>query len=103
MYLGVLARSSEIALRRALGMRRVALGCMFLVEGAIVGAIGGAAGGAAGMTAVLAYSTSEGWAPVIPWYSALWGIGVGILSGTLSAVYPAVVASRANPAQLIRA
>jgi macrolide transport system ATP-binding/permease protein len=102
MYLGVLARSSEIALRRALGMRRAALGCMFLVEGAIVGAIGGAAGGAAGMAAVLAYAASEGWAPVIPWYAALWGIGVGVVSGTLSAVYPAVVASRANPAQLIR-
>jgi macrolide transport system ATP-binding/permease protein len=102
MYLGVMARSSEIALRRALGMRRVALGCMFLVEGAIVGVIGGAAGGAAGMAAALAYAAGEGWAPVIPWYAAPWGIGVGILSGTLSAVYPAVVASRANPAQLIR-
>lgn len=102
MYLGVLARSGEIALRRALGMRRGALGCMFLVEGAIVGAIGGAAGGAAGMAAVLAYSASEGWVAVIPWYAAMWGIAVGTVSGTLSALYPAVVASRANPAQLIR-
>jgi macrolide transport system ATP-binding/permease protein len=102
MYLGVLARSGEIALRRALGMRQGALGCMFLVEGAIVGMIGGTAGGSAGMAAVLAYAANEGWVPAIPFYAALWGIGVGTISGTLSAVYPAVVASRANPAQLIR-
>ena len=102
MYLGVLARSSEIALRLALGMRRAALAAMFLVEGAIVGGIGGAAGGAVGVAAVLAYSASEGWASVIPWYAAAWGIAAGIASGTLSAVYPAVAASRAKPAQLIR-
>lgn len=92
----------EIALRRALGMRRAAIGGMFLVEGAVVGLIGGAAGGAVGMAAVLVYAGSEGWVPVVPWYAAVWGIALGLGSGIVSAVYPAVVASRANPAQLIR-
>ncbi len=103
MYLGVLARSSEIALRLALGMRRGVLASMFLVEGAVVGALGGAAGAAVGMGAVLAYASIEGWSAVIPWYTSLWGIGAGLASGTLSAVYPAVLAMRSNPAQLIRA
>ncbi|MCH6468980.1 ATP-binding cassette domain-containing protein [Sinomonas terrae] len=102
MYLGVLARTAEIALRRALGMRRAAVAGMFLVEGAMVGLIGGAAGGAVGMAAVLAYARSEGWAPAVPWYAAGWGIALGLGSGIVSAVYPALVASRANPAQLIR-
>ncbi|WP_223940310.1 hypothetical protein [Arthrobacter sp. StoSoilB22] len=86
----------------ALGMRRTALASMFLVEGAVVGALGGIAGAAAGMGAALAYAANEGWVPVIPADAALWGIAADLLSGTLSAVYPAVVASRANPAQLIR-
>lgn len=86
----------------ALGMRRTALASMFLVEGAVVGALGGIAGAAGGMGAALAYAANEGWVPVIPADAALWGIAAGLLSGTLSAVYPAVVASRANPAQLIR-
>ncbi|MCM0615790.1 hypothetical protein MOD31_07130 [Paenarthrobacter sp. TYUT067] len=86
----------------ALGMRRTALASMFLVEGAVVGALGGIAGAAVGMGAALAYAANEGWVPVIPADAALWGIAAGLLSGTLSAVYPAVVASRANPAQLIR-
>lgn len=103
MYLGVLARSSEIALRLALGMRRGVLVSMFLTEGAVVGVLGGAAGAAVGMGAVLAYASSEGWAAVLPWYASLWGIGAGLASGTLSAVYPALLAMRSNPAQLIRA
>jgi macrolide transport system ATP-binding/permease protein len=102
MYVGVLARTQEIALRLALGMRRGALASMFLVEGALVGALGGVAGAAAGMGSALAYSANEGWIPVIPADASILGITAGLLSGTLSAVYPAVVASRANPAQLIR-
>ncbi|MEV7662385.1 ATP-binding cassette domain-containing protein [Paenarthrobacter sp. NPDC089316] len=102
MYLGVTARFNEIALRRALGMRRWPLGCMFLLEGAIVGAVGGAAGGSIGMGAVLAYAAGEGWVPAIPWFAALWGICAGTLSGTIAAAYPAIVASKADPAQLIR-
>ncbi len=103
MYLGVLTRSSEIALRLALGMRRWPLAGMFLLEGAVVGVLGGAAGAAVGMGSVLLYASAEGWAAVIPWYAAFWGIGAGMASGTLSALYPALVASRSNPAQLIRA
>ncbi|MFJ6534899.1 ATP-binding cassette domain-containing protein [Paenarthrobacter sp. NPDC091711] len=103
MYLGVLARSHEIALRLALGMRRGPLAAMFLLEGAVVGVLGGAAGAAVGMGSVLLYASAEGWAAVIPWYASLWGIGAGMASGTLSALYPALVASRSNPAQLIRA
>ncbi|UKA51799.1 ATP-binding cassette domain-containing protein [Arthrobacter sp. FW305-123] len=103
MYVGVLARSQEIALRLALGMRKSALASMFLMEGAVVGTLGGIAGAALGLGAALAYATSEGWAPVVPETAALWGIGAGLLSGLLSAVYPAAVASRSNPAQLIRA
>ncbi|MCT9868041.1 ABC transporter ATP-binding protein/permease [Paenarthrobacter aurescens] len=103
MYMGVLARSSEIALRLALGMRRGVLASMFLTEGAVVGALGGAAGAAAGMGAVLAYASSEGWVSVIPWYASTWGIGAGLVSGTLSAVFPAILAMRSNPALLIRA
>ena len=102
MYLGVLGRSQEIALRLALGMRRSALASMFLMEGAVVGVLGGTAGSAVGVGAALAYAENEGWVPVIPATAALWGIGAGLLSGLLSAVYPAAVASRANPAQLIR-
>ncbi|MBT2587236.1 ATP-binding cassette domain-containing protein [Arthrobacter sp. ISL-95] len=103
MYLGVLARSHEIALRLALGMRRGPLASMFLLEGAVVGVLGGAAGASVGMGSVLLYASAEGWAAVIPWYASLWGIGAGMASGTLSALYPALVASRSNPAQLIRA
>ncbi|OFI39418.1 hypothetical protein BIU82_13890 [Arthrobacter sp. SW1] len=102
MYLGVLARSSEIALRRALGMRRSSLAAMFLSEGSLVGTLGGVAGSAAGTAAVLIYSAAEGWAPSIPWYTAAWGIGVGLISGIASAVYPALAATKADPAQLIR-
>ena|GEM_PF-2527672 len=102
MYLGALARSKEIALRRALGMRRTSIASMFLAEGAIVGLIGGAAGSVLGMLTVLAYASAEGWSPALPWYLAPLGIGIGLVSGVLSAGYPAWRASKSLPAQLIR-
>ncbi|MDR6987323.1 hypothetical protein J2Y66_001805 [Paenarthrobacter nitroguajacolicus] len=67
-------------------------------EGAVAGVLGGGAGAAVGMGAVLAYASTEGWAAVIPWYASLWGIAADLASGTVSAVHPAVLSMRSNPA-----
>ncbi|WP_284974261.1 ATP-binding cassette domain-containing protein [Arthrobacter sp. efr-133-TYG-104] len=102
MYLSVQARSGEVALRRALGASRWSIARMFLVEGIIIGSAGGLAGSVLGTSAVVAIAAANRWTPVItPTMPAL-GIAVGVLTGAISAVYPAIVAARADPAMILR-
>lgn len=103
MYLTVQTRRSEIALRRALGTSRASIARMFILEGLLVGLGGGLAGGAVGVLGVLAFCLSQEWTPVLGPESVWTGIAAGAATGVLSAVYPAIAASRADPAQAIRA
>lgn len=103
MYLTVQTRRSEIALRRALGMSRSSIGRMFIFEGLLVGLGGGLAGGALGVLGVLAFCLSQQWTPVLGPEAVWTGVAAGAVTGVLSATYPAIAASKANPAQAIRA
>lgn len=101
MYLSVLARSSEIALRRALGLSRSGVAARFLVEGVLIGAIGGALGALGGVMGVLLVSMAQGWeAQISPWLVPL-SMGIGVISGLTSAVVPAVIASRQPPSSAL--
>lgn len=102
MYLTVQTRKSEIALRRAIGTSRASIRRMFVLEGLLVGTGGGLAGGAAGMVALLLVCLQQGWTPVLGLEAVTMGVAAGAVTGVLAAVYPAVSASRANPAQAIR-
>jgi macrolide transport system ATP-binding/permease protein len=103
MYLTVQTRRPEIALRRALGTSRMSIGRMFILEGLLVGLGGGLAGGAVGVLAVVAFCLSQEWTPVLGPESVWTGVIAGAATGVLSALYPAIAASRADPAQAIRA
>ena len=103
MYLTVQTRRSEIALRRALGMSRSSIGRMFIFYGLLVGLGGGLAGGALGVLGVLAFCLSQQWTPVLGPEAVWTGVAAGAATGVLSALYPAIAASKADPAQAIRA
>lgn len=103
MYLSVQARTSEIALRRALGTSRVTIANMFLLEGVFVGLAGGLAGAVLGLVSVVSVSAVQGWTPVLDGTLPLLGILCGGVTGALAAAYPALVAARADPAQALRA
>lgn len=103
MYLTVQTRRSEIALRRALGTSRFSIGRMFIFEGLLVGLGGGLAGGAVGVLGVLAFCLSQEWTPVLGPEPVWTGVAAGAATGVLSALYPAIAASKADPAQAIRA
>lgn len=103
MYLTVLTRRPEIALRRAIGTSRASIRRMFVIEGLLVGTGGGLAGGAAGMLALLVFCLQQGWTPVLGLDAVAMGVAAGAVTGVLAATYPAISASRADPAQAIRA
>lgn len=102
MYLTVQSRSSEIALRRAIGASRSLIFRLFLLEGLMVGSIGGLLGGAIGTLFTLVISASSGWTPVLPPTLTGIGLSVGAVTGVVSSIYPAWLASRKDPANAIR-
>ncbi|MFJ5957683.1 ATP-binding cassette domain-containing protein [Paenarthrobacter sp. NPDC092416] len=102
MYLTVQSRSAEIALRRAIGSSRWLICRSFILEGFIVGITAGSLGGIIGTMTTLCVSWIQAWPPVLP--SDLWLVGIllGTATGIVSAIYPAWVASRKDPAIAIR-
>jgi len=99
---GVMERTSEIGLRRAIGATRGHIAVQFLFESASMGIIGGIIGASVGVLIVVAVSAYQVWTPVldpvVPFLAPLVGGGVGLLSGT----YPAVHAARLEPVEAFR-
>ena len=102
MYLTVQSRSAEIALRRAIGSTRWLVCRTFILEGLIIGAIAGLAGGILGTATTIIVSLIQGWPPVLPSEMAWVSFILGTTTGVVSAIYPAWVASRKDPAIAIR-
>lgn len=102
LYTSVQSRRTEIALRRAIGASKSSIVRIFLWEGTFVGLAGGLAGVSLGTLGILLASLQLGWVPVMA-SSWLWvGLGLGAVTGMLSAAYPAYLAAQAQPAEAIR-
>lgn len=99
MYLSVHSRAGEIALRRALGAPRSHVADLFLSEGGLIGLIGGVVGGLAGVIGVVLVSSGQGWEATIQ-PSATWiGLPLGVVTGIVAAIIPALTAARQDPVQ----
>lgn len=102
MVIAVLERRGEIGVRRAIGATRKHIAMQFVVESALLSLIGGIMGVALGAALTVGYATREGWAVDVPlqWLAA--GVGIALLVGALAGLYPAVRASRLDPAEAVR-
>jgi putative ABC transport system permease protein len=74
MIIGVLERSSEIGLRRALGATKANIRTQFLSEAILLAMLGGIVGVLAGIIATGIDASTKGWAVVIP--PLAWGGGL---------------------------
>lgn len=102
MVVSVMARSSEIGLRRAMGATRASVAALFLTEGALSGALGGLAGSAVAAVAVVGVSWVNSWTAVVEPSLAVVGPAVGILAGLIASAYPALRAASIQPALAVR-
>ena len=113
-FLLVAERRSELAVLRAMGARRRDLRALVLIEALIVGVLAGFAGVAIGVSAgLIADNVVLGMLPDIPFkpdhliafpidvVAAAWSLGVA--ASVLGAFVPAIAASRADPADALRA
>jgi macrolide transport system ATP-binding/permease protein len=100
---GVMERTGEIGLRRAIGATRTHIAAQFLFESASMGVVGGVIGAGAGVLIVVAVSAYQVWTPVLdpaaPFLAPLVGGAIGLLSGA----YPALRAARLEPVEAFRA
>ena len=99
---GVMERTGEIGLRRAIGATRGHIAAQFLFESASMGVIGGIIGASVGVLIVVAVSAYQVWTPVLdleaPLLAPLIGGGIGLLSG----LYPALRAAHLEPVEALR-
>lgn len=98
----VLERRSEIGVRRALGARRRHIAAQFLTESAVLGGVGGLLGTAVGITAVALVSSLREWTTTIDFRLAMIAPLVGIITGLIAGLHPAIRASRMPPATALR-
>ena len=98
----VLERIPEIGLRRSLGAQRRHISAQFLCESTALGGIGGLVGTGVGVTVVVAVSIAQQWTPVIEPWTVLSAPVIGAVTGLFAGLYPALRASRIEPAEALR-
>ncbi|MFE5549610.1 ABC transporter permease [Streptomyces sp. NPDC056534] len=98
----VLERTGEIGLRRALGARAHHIVAQFLVESAALGMLGGIVGTSLGTLTVVAVAVAREWTPVIHSLTVAAAPGIGLLTGLVAGLYPALRASRIQPVEALR-
>ncbi|MFC0674505.1 FtsX-like permease family protein [Brachybacterium hainanense] len=108
LSLGVVERTGENALLRALGTTRTQMRAMLAWEGLLLALIGAALGVALGMlygtTGIMAiFGATFPTVVTVPWVQVLTVIGLTLLAGLLASVLPARRAASTAPAQALAA
>lgn len=102
MLVGVSERTREIGVRMAIGARPVDIVGQFLLEAALISGVGGLLGIALGVLSIpIAASLNKGMALLDP-ISVPLSLGVGMLTGTIFGLYPAIRAARLDPIEALR-
>jgi len=102
MVISVIERRGEIGLRRSLGATRKHIASQFIIESTMLSLLGGVLGVGLGVGIVFGYARYKDFEAIIPWYWLSVGVGAAFALGALAGLYPALRASRLDPAEAVR-
>lgn len=100
--LSIIERRGEIGLRRALGARPAHIRRQITLEAAIVGTLAGVIGTSLGLLGVSIASAARGWTTTINPATIAAAPLIGLVTGTIAGILPAIKASRTPPAETLR-
>jgi putative ABC transport system permease protein len=101
MLATVLEQTREIGVRRAVGARRADIRFQFLVTAFTLAMLGGLLGVAMGLAIARIVAAYADWPTVVTTWSVVLSLGVSVLVGVASGLYPAVRAARLDPIQAL--
>ena len=102
MLVSVTERTREIGLRQAVGARKRDILQQFLIESVTVTAAGGAIGVIVGYGLAFVLAFAMGFPILIRPDSAIMGVGVSLVVGIASGLYPAIRAANLDPIEAMR-
>ena len=102
MLAGVVERTREIGVRRALGARMRDIELLFLVESTTISLLGGLAGIVLGLGAAAAIGQATGWTTAVSGGALVLSAGISALVGIVFGTWPAMRAARMDPVQALR-
>ncbi len=102
LLISVLVRKREIGLRMAIGARERDIFMMFLIEASALTLVGGAIGTILGLILAYLIAYISDWHFVLTLSSLPLGIGMSVVIGLFSGIYPGVAAARLHPVIALR-
>lgn len=102
MLAGILERTREIGLRRAVGARQSDIVRQFVVEATMISVAGGLLGVVLGFIVSRLIAWLAGWSTIVTVGSVALGFLVSISVGLIFGIYPATKAARLDPVEAIR-
>jgi putative ABC transport system permease protein len=102
MLAGILERTREIGLRRAVGARQSDIVRQFVVEATMISVAGGLLGVLLGFIVSRLIAWLAGWSTIVTGGSIALGFLVSISVGLIFGIYPATKAARLDPVEAIR-
>lgn len=102
MLVAVAERTREIGVRKAIGAKSITIKRQFLIEAITITFFGGILGAFFGILVGNIISVVIGSSFIIPWAWVFLGIGISVLVGIISGIYPAIKASKLDPIDSLR-
>jgi putative ABC transport system permease protein len=102
MLAGILERTHEIGVRRAVGARQSDISRQFLVEALLISFVGGVTGIFFGIGISRLIAWLAGWSTIVTLTSILLAFLVSAAVGLVFGIYPAMKAARLDPVEALR-